>query len=149
MTVTPSPAGPDPALRRTLEEYFASRPFPGVVSARLFGSHAWGRPHRESDVDVAVLVDWTRYPSRLERSRLRVDLISDLIGKLHRNEVDLVVMNDLPPLFARRIVHEGLLLFREDQGADRAFADQIRSRAADLEPWLRKMARIKLEALRR
>ena len=29
---------------------------PDVLAARLFGSHATGRPHRESDVDVAVLL---------------------------------------------------------------------------------------------
>jgi predicted nucleotidyltransferase len=31
------------------------RAFPGVVSTYLYGSHAAGRAHRESDVDVGVL----------------------------------------------------------------------------------------------
>jgi len=139
----------DPHLLQALEALFATSQFPGVQSARLFGSHAAGRPHRESDVDVAVLVDRKEYPERIHRSRLRVDLTSAAMGALRRNEVDLVILNDLPPLFARRILDEGHRFFVVDLRADQAFALQTRLRAADLEPWLRRMARLKLEALKR
>jgi hypothetical protein len=36
-----------------------------------------------------------------------------------------------------------------DEAADHAFLLQTLSRAADLEPWLRRMSALKLEALRR
>ena len=39
------------------QAYFDSAEPAGVVSAYLFGSHARGTAHRESDVDVAVLND--------------------------------------------------------------------------------------------
>ena len=35
----------------------------GLVAAYLFGGHAAGRAHRESDVDVAVLLAWDVYPT--------------------------------------------------------------------------------------
>jgi predicted nucleotidyltransferase len=119
------------------------------VSALLFGGQSHGRAHRESDVDVAVLLDRGLHPTRLDRSNVRVNLTSALIGVLHRNEVDVVVLNDVPPLFARRILHEGPPLAVADADADRAFGDLVRSRAADLQPWLARMERLKLEALKR
>jgi hypothetical protein len=41
----------------------------GVVSAYLFGSHAEARAHRESDVDVGVLLDRRAFPSARTASR--------------------------------------------------------------------------------
>jgi len=141
--------GPESALRERLTGYFASRPDLGVVSAYLFGSHAEGRAHRESDIDVAVLFSWKRYPTARDRFAARVSLGSELIAVLHHNEVDVVILNDLPPLFARRILWEGVRLFLGDQEADFDHLLQVQSRAADLAPWLERMQKIKLAALRR
>lgn len=132
-----------------LSDWFESCSIPGVVSARLFGSQAQGQSHRESDVDVAILLDRGIHHTRLDRSNVRVDLTSALIGVLHRNEVDVVILNDVPPLFARRILNEGIPLGVADREAERAFGDLVRSRAADLQPWLVRMERLKLEALKR
>lgn len=55
-----------------LSRYFAERPELAIVSAYLFGSHAAGRAHRESDIDVAVLLDWARYPTARERFEARL-----------------------------------------------------------------------------
>jgi hypothetical protein len=76
-------------------------------------------------------------------------LTAELIARLHLNAVDLVVLNDVPPLFARRVVSEGHRVFCADVEADAGFTRDILLRAADLEPWLRRMAALKLEALRR
>ena len=78
-----------------LASYFAGEP--GVQAAWLFGSHAEGRSHRESDVDVAVLLEHGRFPEARARFEVRVAMTADLIAVLHRNEVDLVVLNDAPP----------------------------------------------------
>jgi len=140
---------PEATLRERLAGYFAARPDLGVASAYLFGSHAEGRPHRESDVDVAVLLSWERYPTSKERFDFRVSVGSELISAVKHNEVDLVILNDLPPLFARRILWEGLRVFLGDPEADFAHRLQVQSLAADLAPWLERMDKIKLAALRR
>jgi predicted nucleotidyltransferase len=60
------PAGPPPSpsdVESRLASFFAAASPSGVVSAYLFGSHAAGRAHRESDVDVGVLLDWSVHPS--------------------------------------------------------------------------------------
>jgi predicted nucleotidyltransferase len=136
-------------LLRRLDSFFASGRPPGVVAAYLFGSRAEGRGHRESDVDVGVLLDRSVYPSAEDRFDLRVRLTSDLIGALHENDVDLVVLNDAPPLFARRIVLDGRLIHCADPAAEHAFRRDVQIRAADLAPFLERMRRIKLASLAR
>ena len=140
---------PEQVLRERLAGYFAARPDLGVASAYLFGSHAERRSHRESDVDVAVLLSWERYPTSKERFDFRVGVGSELISVLKHNEVDLVVLNDLPPLFARRILREGVRVFLGDPQADFDHRLQVQSLAAELAPWLEQMDRIKLAVLRR
>ena len=139
----------DAATLDKLKRYFTGHPERGIASAYLFGSHAAGREHRESDIDVAVLLLWDRYPSDRDRFDARVDLISDLGAALGRNDVDLVILNDAPPLFGRRIIYEGQRVFLGDPAADHAFVRDVQLRAADLEPWLQRMRRIQLEALAR
>ena len=130
-----------------LASYFADKP--GVQAAWLFGSHAEVRSHRESDIDVAVLLERGRFPGARARFEARVAMTADLIAVLHRNEVDLVVLNDAPPLFARRIVLDGRLVHCADADAEHAFRRDVQLRAADIAPFLDRMRRIKLAALSR
>lgn len=132
------------ALRR----YFEDHPDLGVASAYLFGSHAEGRAHRESDVDVGVLLRRERHPTPDERFDMRVRLGSDLISVLHHNEVDVVILNDAPPLLGRKIIY-GSRVFLGDPEADHAFVRDVQIRAADLEPWLNRLRKLRLEALAR
>lgn len=121
---------------------------PGIVSVYLFGSHAEARAHRQSDVDVGVLLDRGVYPQRGQRSELRVDLTTGLVAALRCDDVDVVILNDAPPLLARRVVLDGIRVLCRDEAADQAFRRDVQLRAADLSPFLEKMRRIKLEALR-
>ena len=121
----------------------------GAISVYLFGSEAEARAHRESDVDVGVLLDWTRYPDRAHRFDARLQL-SGLVGHaLGRNDVDVVILNDAPPALARAIVNRGIRVFCRDAAADHAFVRTSLLRAADLEPFLQRMRRVKLAAIRR
>ena len=135
-------------VRRRLESFFQTAP-PGVLSAYLFGSHAEERSHRESDVDVGVLLDRAVYPTKDERWEHRLRLGSELMDVTGNNLVDLVTLNDAPPELGRAIVTRGIRVFCVDAEADHAFVRDVQLRAADLVPWLERMRRIKLQALRR
>lgn len=139
----------DTAAFDKLVAYFAGRPELGIASVYLFGSHAEGREHRESDLDLGALLLWDRYPSSRDRFEARVDLISDLGAVLGRNDMDLVILNDAPPLLGRKIITDGRRIFLADASADHAFVRDVQLRAADLEPWLRRMRQLQLEALAR
>src|SRR5438132_12324340 len=93
----------------------------GVASVYLYGSQLDGRAHRESDVDVAVLLTRDLYPNRAERFEARLRLIGELGRVLKSNRVDLVVLNDAPPTLARAIVSRGRRIFCREPDADHAF----------------------------
>lgn len=135
--------------REQVRRLFEESPRDGVVAVYLFGSHAAGRPHAESDVDVGVLLDRDSFPTTALRFEERLRLSGWLIAELHEPRIDLVVLNDVPPGLARRIVLDGELLFAVDREAARAFSRDVQLRAADLEPFLRRTRRRKLEAIAR
>lgn len=119
----------------------------GVVSAYLFGSEAEGRAHRESDVDVGVLLQYDHHRTARDRFEIRLQLYADLGVALGRS-VDVVVLNDAPPHLARRVVLSGQRVFCADDERDHAFVRDTQLRAADLEPFLRRTRRTKLDAIR-
>lgn len=121
----------------------------GLVSAYLHGSHASGRPHQESDVDVGVLLDYRVYPDRAQRDETRIALVGRLQGSLGRNDVDVMILNDAPATLARNVVLDGIRTFCGDARMDHDFRRNAQLRAADLAPFLRRTRRLKLEAIRR
>jgi uncharacterized protein len=84
----------------------------GVVSASLFGSQAGGTAGPLSDIDIAVWLD----PSidRRERFDRRLALMADAAGALETSEVDLVVLNDAPPLLQHRAIGSQTILVDRD-----------------------------------
>jgi predicted nucleotidyltransferase len=108
-----------------------------------------GSIHRESDVDVGVVLQRGQFPDRLTRSQERVSLLSGLIEATGRNEIDLVVLNDAPPRFQRAVVLGGERLLCLDPEQDRLFRRDAQLLAADLDVFMRKMEPLKLEALRK
>lgn len=136
-------------LQPALARYFEDRPGLGAASAYLFGSHAEGRAHRESDVDVGVLLRWDVHPTSAARFEARVRIGSGLIAAVHHNEVDVVILNDAPPLLGRKVVQDGIRVYCGDPAADHAYFRDVQIRAADLAPWLDRLQKIRLEALAR
>lgn len=135
---------PAPAVARAVVDEPA-----GVVSAYLFGSHVEGRTHRESDIDVGILLDRRIYPASRDRFDARLALSGAISRAAGTPRIDLVILNDAPPHLGRRIVTEGRRVFCADPEADLAFVRDVQLRAADLEPFLRRMRRLKLEAVAR
>src|SRR2546428_8900780 len=142
MSSTREPPSAPAGLERALHEIA-----PGVVSAYVFGSFAEGRAHRDSDVDVGILLARQHRTPR-ERFEVPVRLSAQLAAKVRR-DVDVVVLNDAAPQLARRIVTTGRRISCTDPEADHAFVRDIQLRAADLEPFLRRTRRIKLAAIAR
>ncbi|PWB73268.1 MAG: hypothetical protein C3F15_10025 [Holophagae bacterium] len=136
-----------PAAAQRTAAFFEREKRPAVASVYLFGSRAEGREHRESDLDLGLLLDRSVLPTRRERFDTAVRLSAELQAENATNPVDLVVLNDAPPLFARRIVTEGRRVYCRDLEIDHAFVRDVQLRAADLQPFLERMQALKLEAL--
>ena len=119
-----------------------------VAAAFLFGSHARGRPHRESDVDIAVLLESADPTERFD-SRLRlIGALADVL-QISADRVDVVVLNDAPPLVGREVIRTGLVLISHNPERLREFERDVQLYAADIEPFMRRMRAIQLETLTR
>ena len=82
--------------------------FPDVLAAYIFGSLAKGRTHRNSDVDIAVLVSDEVIKS--DPFRYRLKLAAELAPALRRDDIDVVLLNQAPPLLAHRVLRDGKLI---------------------------------------
>ncbi len=100
-----------------------------VLFAYLFGSRAGGRPRPDSDWDLAVYV--REGLSARQRWDLRLRVMADL-AELGR--VDVVVLNDAPPLLAHRAI-QGQRLMARDRSALVRFVLRTLALADDQRYW--------------
>ncbi len=126
MTATPS------ARLRTLLE---SRP--EVLEAYLFGSAATGLARAHSDVDVAVyLADPRPQGSAFGYA---ADLTTVLMRALGADRVDVVILNDAPPLLYHRVLRDGVRILARDLRATTGREGRALSRYCDFLPQLAKI----------
>ncbi len=112
-----------------------------ILFAYLFGSQATGKTHIESDLDIAVYLE--PFPEDiLERKLELIDKISEIT---HFNYIDLVILNQAPPLLIHSVMRTGKLLFSKDEERRVSFMAKKLSEALDFEIHLRKYQ----EALKR
>src|SRR5262252_9417635 len=98
------------ALLATLRA--ALEPREEVLEAYLFGSVALGSAQAHSDVDVAVYVREPHPPST--QFGYAADLTTDLMRALRTNRVDVVVLNEVPPLLYHRVLRDGVRILSRD-----------------------------------
>lgn len=94
-----------------LSGYFSSLPV--VVAAYLFGSQAVGKAGSRSDVDFAILLK-----SDIDRENyfdLRLQMMADLSRLLRFNNIDLIILNDAPPLLSHQVLKNGVLIYCADK----------------------------------
>ena len=94
-----------------LRDFFAGEQT--VCLAYLFGSYAVGREHSLSDIDLAVLLDETIAPAQYGVCQL--DLMVKLSALLQQDHIDLVLLNDSPPLLTYEVVRTAKRLFARDE----------------------------------
>ena len=96
----------DEIKRRLVEEF---RP----VKIYLFGSHAWGRPTKASDVDLFLVVDRLDRP-RGELLRRAYHCVSDLRVPAEfvvKTEDEMTRFAAVPASLAHKILERGVLLY--------------------------------------
>lgn len=127
-------------VRAALEGHSAVR------FAYLFGSRGRGpRPHHQSDVDVAVYLDTEAGVGSCEGvglwPKLHGDLVqalSPILGRGDRGQapegVDLVLLNEAPPLLADRVLRTGTPVLSRSESERLAWVVRTKSRYCDLRP---------------
>ena len=125
------------AVLDTIRERLERRP--EILEAYLFGSQARGDAMPHSDIDVAVYVDRERLPPA--PWGYAADLITDLMSALGRNEIDVVILNNAPPLLYHRVLRDGERLMSRDLAATTTREGYAISRYCDYLPVLRMIDR--------
>jgi predicted nucleotidyltransferase len=114
------------ALRRVIQRH------PEILAAYLYGSYATGRPNRQSDVDIAVVLREQRGRLATEpNAAYEVDLANELGTAIGHARVEVVILNDAPPLLAWEAVRRGRRIFARDVHAVRRFELRTRQRYLD------------------
>jgi predicted nucleotidyltransferase len=122
-------------LEATLTRILAVRD--EVLDAYLFGSWARGEAQAHSDVDVAVYIDPARAPEA--PFGYAAELTSVLMAALGMNDIDVVVLNQAPPLLYHRVLRDGLRLVARDPRATTTREGDALSRYCDYVPQLAKI----------
>jgi predicted nucleotidyltransferase len=123
------------ALVETLRAFFEPRP--EVLEAYLFGSAAIGSAQPHSDVDVAVYVADPLPPA--SAFGYPADLTAALMSTLRTNRVDLVILNEAPPLLYHRVLRDGVRVLSRDLAATTTREGRALSRYCDYVPQLAKI----------
>jgi predicted nucleotidyltransferase len=108
-----------------------------ILEAYLFGSAATGSGQPHSDLDVAVyLAD-----PRPEASPFgyAADLAAALMRALEAPRVDVVVLNEAPPLLYHRVLRDGARILARDLRATTTREGRALSRYCDYLPQLAKI----------
>jgi predicted nucleotidyltransferase len=111
---------------------------PEIQEAYLFGSQATGTATAISDVDVAVCIDRASAPAASAYG-YAADLAVRLGRALGRDDVEVVVLNDAPPLLYHRAITRGVRIFSRDLRATTTREGRALSRYCDYVPQLRRI----------
>ena len=116
----------------------ALEPRPEILEAYLFGSQARDDAGALSDIDVAVFIE----EELAEPGPYGYDagLITDLMTELGTNDIDVVLLNQAPPLLYHRVLRDGKLLVTRDLAATTTRAGYALSRYFDFVPQMEKQA---------
>jgi hypothetical protein len=110
---------------------------PQVLFSYVFGSAARGEARPDSDVDIAVYLDTETVQA--DAGSFRTSLLTELLMCLHRNDVDLVILNQAPVVLQHRVLRDGVLILSRDEPGRVAFTVDTLRRYVDTAP-LRRLA---------
>lgn len=119
-----------------------------MASAYVYRSQSIGR-HWDRVLGLAVLLDPARNATPAARNELLTEIAPDLSEAAGEARLDLAVLNDLPAPVARRIAFEGRRIVSPSPELDRDFLRDVQVRAVDIEAFLRRPRRARLETVPR
>ncbi|MEA3342738.1 MAG: nucleotidyltransferase domain-containing protein [archaeon] len=105
-----------------------------IVAAYLFGSAAQGRMHKESDIDIGILLDGKYKADALYTSKVARIVNESLALK---TEADVRILNNASSRFLFQVIKNGKLLMSKDERERVLFETDAISRYLDFKPFYR------------
>lgn len=110
-----------------LEKFFQSHDC--VELAYLFGSAAKGKAGALSDIDIGVYLSTGM--TKAQRDQKRLELIAKLTTTLKNDRIDLLIINDTPPVLNFEIIKPNVLVLARDHDLKLDVEQRIMSRYLD------------------
>ena len=120
--------------KTNLASFFANQP--EIIVAYLFGSQAKDTAGPMSDIDLAVLVSPAVSHEKKYPFGYRAHLITELSRVLHTNELDVIVLNEVPPLLKFQVIYHGEVIFCRSKNKRLDFQLQTFNEYQDIRPML-------------
>ena len=105
---------------------------PEIAAAYIFGSVAAGSARRDSDVDIAVLL--RRRPPAQGLLKYRLRLIAEIGSALGRYDIEVIILNEAPPVLAHQVLSKGKLIFERSASERVEFQVRTVNLYCDTEP---------------
>lgn len=84
-----------------------------IILVYLFGSEATGFKHRESDLDIAILLDKKVRKDKYFEKTLE---FPELFRKIFPNkQIHILILNEATPLLKHQVLKEGKLIFSKNE----------------------------------
>lgn len=128
---------------KLLQDYFNSKPISLVY---LLGSQATGKVKPYSDTDIAVLFD-TKLTSS-QRMSLRIELISDIMKILKKDNIELIDLNDATPFFRYETIKHRKEIFVKEEKLRIDFETKALSEYFDRQYYLKRHSATGMEKLK-
>ena len=106
-------------LEKTLENYF--RKDRRVITVYLFGSHVLKKTRKDSDLDIALLLQ--RECPRAIYADLILKYTCDLIKILKKDFIDILILNSSGPIVRHQVYKKGKLIFCRDKRQTMRYKD--------------------------
>lgn len=103
----------------------------GIKLLYVFGSYAKGSNNKNSDIDIAVLVDDNYKPM------YKLNMIGDLTSIFKRDDIDLVILNGANPVLRHQVIKYGKIIYEESLEEKVIFEAKVLSVYMDMEPFRR------------
>jgi predicted nucleotidyltransferase len=104
-----------------------------VLFAYLYGSYARGSIDFARDIDVAVYLRSSDVKGYIKKEE---ELTIELVTKIHRDSIDLRILNVLPLLLQYNILKDGMPIFVRDDKERVDFETKVMNRFFELKPYV-------------
>ncbi|MFC1496825.1 nucleotidyltransferase domain-containing protein [Candidatus Margulisiibacteriota bacterium] len=102
-----------------------------VILAYIYGSQAKGKARKNSDTDIAVLLDEKKSPPTPYGRDVN---LAGKIEKPTKLNIDLRILNNSSPFFAFQVIKHGKVLYSADENRRVEFESRARCKYFDLKP---------------
>ena len=99
----------------------------GIKLIYIFGSYAKGENRADSDLDIAMYFD------REVDGFVKLDILDKLVGIFNREDIDLVILNEVDEVLKFQVIKYGKVVYMEDLVTKVTFEARVMSEYMDME----------------